>query len=108
MIADTTKMGIDLAEKMIEFNGMGHSAVIHATDEEVIDEYSLRMKASRIIVNSPSSHGAIGDLYNTNMPSLTLGCGSYGGNRRNTPPANTEIRAFTAIKRKNHIIEIMQ
>ena len=84
MIADTTKKGIDLAEKMIEFNGMGHSAVIHATDEEVIDEYSLRMKASRIIVNSPSSHGAIGDLYNTNMPSLTLGCGSYGGNSVST------------------------
>jgi acetaldehyde dehydrogenase/alcohol dehydrogenase len=38
------------------------------------------MKASRLIVNSPSSHGAIGDIYNTNMPSLTLGCGSYGGN----------------------------
>ena len=84
MIADSTKKGIDLAEKMIEFNGMGHSAVIHATDEKVIDEYSLRMKASRIIVNSPSSHGAIGDLYNTNMPSLTLGCGSYGGNSVST------------------------
>ena len=84
MIADSTKKGIDLAEQMIEFNGMGHSAVIHATDESVINEYSLRMKASRIIVNSPSSHGAIGDLYNTNMPSLTLGCGSYGGNSVST------------------------
>ena len=38
------------------------------------------MKAGRIIVNSPSTHGAIGDIYNTNMPSLTLGCGSFGGN----------------------------
>ncbi len=84
MIADSTKKGMELAEQMIEFNGMGHSAVIHATDEAVIDEYSLRMKASRIIVNSPSSHGAIGDLYNTNMPSLTLGCGSYGGNSVST------------------------
>ena len=84
LIADSTKMGIELAEKMIEFNGMGHSAVIHANDKNVIDEFSLRMKASRIIVNSPSSHGAIGDLYNTNMPSLTLGCGSYGGNSVST------------------------
>ena len=84
MIADTTKKGLDLAEKMLEFNGMGHSAVIHAKDENVIDEFSLRMKASRIIVNSPASHGAIGDLYNTNMPSLTLGCGSYGGNSVST------------------------
>ena len=84
MIADTTKKGLVLAEKMLEFNGKGHSAVIHAKDENVIDEFSLRMKASRIIVNSPASHGAIGDLYNTNMPSLTLGCGSYGGNSVST------------------------
>lgn len=80
MIAKTEKEGIDLAEKMIMLNGMGHSAVIHAKDEEVIDRYAARMKASRLLVNSPSSHGAIGDLYNTNIPSLTLGCGSYGGN----------------------------
>ncbi len=84
MIADSTKKGMELAEKMLEFNGLGHSAVIHATDEKVIDEYSMRMKASRLIVNSPSSHGAIGDLYNTNMPSLTLGCGSYGKNSIST------------------------
>ena len=80
MIADSVEEGMALAEKMLEFNGLGHSAVIHASDENVIDEYSMRMKASRLIVNSPSSHGAIGDLYNTNMPSLTLGCGSYGKN----------------------------
>ena len=84
MIAKTTEEGLDLAEKMIQFNGMGHSAVIHAKDKRVIDEYAMRMKASRVIVNSPSSHGAIGDLYNTNMPSLTLGCGSYGGNSVST------------------------
>ncbi len=80
MIAKNEKEGIDLAEKMIMLNGLGHSAVIHAKDDAVIDQYAARMKASRLIVNSPSSHGAIGDLYNTNMPSLTLGCGSYGGN----------------------------
>lgn len=84
MIADTVEKGLDFAEKTVEFFGMGHSAVIHATDEKVIDEYSLRMKASRVIVNSPASHGAIGDLYNANTPSLTLGCGSYGGNSVST------------------------
>ena len=42
------------------------------------------MKAGRIIVNSPSTQGAIGDIYNTNMPSLTLGCGTYGGNSVST------------------------
>ncbi len=72
--------GIDLAEKLIEFGGMGHSAVIHSEDDETILKFSKTVKAGRIIVNSPSTHGAIGDIYNTNMPSLTLGCGTFGGN----------------------------
>lgn len=80
MVAENEDNGIDLAEQMVLFNGMGHSAVIHAKDKAVIDKFASVMKASRLIVNSPSSHGAIGDLYNTSMPSLTLGCGSYGGN----------------------------
>ncbi|MCH5210129.1 MAG: bifunctional acetaldehyde-CoA/alcohol dehydrogenase [Oscillospiraceae bacterium] len=72
--------GIDRSEEMVMFHGMGHSAVIHAKDNDVINKFADRMKASRLIVNSPSSHGAIGDIYNSNIPSLTLGCGSYGGN----------------------------
>lgn len=79
-IVNNSKTGIETAEKVIEFGGLGHSAVIHSEDEEVISEFSSRMKAGRIIVNSPSTHGAIGDIYNANLPSLTLGCGSYGGN----------------------------
>ncbi len=72
--------GIELAERLIEFGGLGHSAVIHSENEETIQEFSNRVKVGRIIVNSPSTHGAIGDIYNTNMPSLTLGCGTFGGN----------------------------
>lgn len=72
--------GISLAEALIEYGGLGHSAVIHSEDRETILEFSNRVKAGRIIVNSPSTHGAIGDIYNTNMPSLTLGCGTFGGN----------------------------
>ena len=72
--------GIALAEKLLEFGGLGHSAAIHSENDEVILEFSKRVKVGRIIVNSPSTHGAIGDIYNTNMPSLTLGCGSFGGN----------------------------
>lgn len=79
-VVENEAEGIERAEQMLEFNGLGHSAVIHANDDAVISAYAARMKASRLIVNSPSSHGAIGDIYNTNMPSLTLGCGSYGGN----------------------------
>lgn len=79
-IVDSTEEGITRAEQMVEFGGLGHSAVIHSQDEKVIAEFSDRLKAGRLIVNSPSTHGAIGDIYNTTMPSLTLGCGSYGKN----------------------------
>ena len=79
-IVENSDDGISKAEKLLEFGGLGHSAVIHSENKENIDKFSETMKAGRIIVNSPSTHGAIGDIYNTNMPSLTLGCGSFGGN----------------------------
>ncbi len=72
--------GINIAERLLEYGGLGHSAVIHSENKQTILKFSKTMKAGRIIVNSPSTHGAIGDIYNTNMPSLTLGCGSFGGN----------------------------
>ena len=79
-IVENEDEGIDLAEKLIEFGGLGHSAVIHSENKETIRKFSEKVKVGRIIVNSPSTHGAIGDIYNTNMPSLTLGCGTFGGN----------------------------
>ena len=79
-IVENEEEGINKAEKLLEFGGLGHSAVIHSENKETILKFSEKMKAGRIIVNSPSTHGAIGDIYNTNMPSLTLGCGSFGGN----------------------------
>ena len=74
------EQGFEYANKMLELGGLGHSAVIHTGDMKIADEYGVAMKVGRIIVNSPSSQGAIGDIYNTNTPSLTLGCGSYGKN----------------------------
>lgn len=79
-IVDSKEEGMKKAESLLEFGGLGHSAVIHSEDNQTILEFSNRVKAGRIIVNSPSTHGAIGDIYNTNMPSLTLGCGTFGGN----------------------------
>ena len=79
-IVNDSEEGISKAEKLLEYGGLGHSAVIHSEDKATILKFSKTMKAGRIIVNSPSTHGAIGDIYNTNMPSLTLGCGSYGSN----------------------------
>ncbi|NCC49451.1 MAG: aldehyde dehydrogenase family protein, partial [Clostridia bacterium] len=94
-VCDSSEDGIRRAEELIAFGGLGHSAVIHAEDEAVIDSFSSRLKASRLIINSPSSHGAIGDIYNTNMPSLTLGCGSYG---RNSTTAN--VSAVNLVNKK--------
>ena len=79
-VVDGKEEGIALADKLIRYAGMGHSAVIHSEDKQTILEFSKTVKTGRIIVNSPSTHGAIGDIYNTNMPSLTLGCGTFGGN----------------------------
>ncbi|MCW9717662.1 MULTISPECIES: bifunctional acetaldehyde-CoA/alcohol dehydrogenase [unclassified Avibacterium] len=72
--------GVKLAEQMVEFNGLGHSAAIHTKDTELAKEFGERVKAIRVIWNSPSTFGGIGDVYNSFLPSLTLGCGSYGKN----------------------------
>ncbi|MEG2834402.1 MAG: bifunctional acetaldehyde-CoA/alcohol dehydrogenase, partial [Ruthenibacterium sp.] len=79
-VAEDKRQGFEYANRMLELGGLGHSAVIHTGSNEVADEYGVAMRVGRIIVNSPSSQGAIGDIYNTNTPSLTLGCGSYGKN----------------------------
>ncbi|RPF49114.1 acetaldehyde dehydrogenase /alcohol dehydrogenase AdhE [Hydrogenoanaerobacterium saccharovorans] len=79
-ISNSTEQGFAYAAKMLELGGLGHSAVIHTSDNALAEKYGTEMKVGRVIVNSPSSQGAIGDIYNTNTPSLTLGCGSYGKN----------------------------
>ncbi|WP_145135287.1 bifunctional acetaldehyde-CoA/alcohol dehydrogenase [Paenibacillus sp. Y412MC10] len=76
----TAVQGIERAAEVVQFGGMGHSSVIHSNDDAVIQAFANRLQTGRVIVNSPSTHGAIGDIYNTNLPSLTLGCGSYGHN----------------------------
>ena len=72
------------AEKLIADGGYGHTSSIYInelTRKEILDEFMERMKTCRIVVNTPSSHGGIGDIYNFRLaPSLTLGCGSWGGN----------------------------
>ena len=74
---------LDKAEKLVCDGGHGHTAslYIHPAQKEKIMEHAERMEACRIVFNTPSSFGGIGDLYNFKMaPSLTLGCGSWGGN----------------------------
>ena len=78
--ADSTEQGLKFAEEMVAFDGLGHSAAIHTADEELVKTFGSRVKALRVIWNSPSTFGGIGDVYNAFLPSLTLGCGSYGKN----------------------------
>ena len=78
--ADSVADGFDKAEAMVMFNGIGHSAAIHTNNENLVREYGKRIKACRIIWNSPTTFGGIGNIYNSFIPSLTLGCGSYGHN----------------------------
>ncbi|WP_148551367.1 bifunctional acetaldehyde-CoA/alcohol dehydrogenase [Paraclostridium bifermentans] len=74
------KEGIQKCVEMTEFGGLGHSAVIHSNSDDIILEFGKKVRTGRLLVNAPSTHGAIGDIYNVNMPSLTLGCGSMGNN----------------------------
>ena len=74
------KEGIQRCVDMTEFGGLGHSAVIHSNNDDIILEFSKKVRTGRLLVNAPSTHGAIGDIYNVNTPSLTLGCGSMGNN----------------------------
>ncbi|MGR6980371.1 bifunctional acetaldehyde-CoA/alcohol dehydrogenase [Testudinibacter sp. P27/CKL/0425] len=78
--SDSTEHGFELSEQMVNFHGLGHSAAIHTKDADIAKAYGERVKAIRVIWNSPSTFGGIGDVYNSFLPSLTLGCGSYGKN----------------------------
>ncbi|MCY8952594.1 bifunctional acetaldehyde-CoA/alcohol dehydrogenase [Bacillus cereus] len=78
--ANSLEEGFTYCKEMLNLGGLGHSAVIHSTNKDVQKQFGLRMKACRLIVNAPSSQGGIGDIYNGFIPSLTLGCGSYGKN----------------------------
>jgi acetaldehyde dehydrogenase/alcohol dehydrogenase len=76
--ARSTEQGFDLAARMVAFHGQGHTSVVHTGDPDIAQEYGTRMQTVRVIVNAPSSQGAIGGIYNHLLPSLTLGCGSWG------------------------------
>lgn len=82
--AEDFSTALDMAETLVKEGGYGHTADLYASEtlsKDHIREFSLRMKACRLLINTPSSFGGIGDLYNFRIkPSLTLGCGSWGGN----------------------------
>lgn len=79
-ITDSKEAAINAAVVQLEFGGAGHSAVVFTENEEVAHEFALKVHANRVVWNQPSVHGTIGALYNSLVPSLTLGCGAMGGN----------------------------
>ena len=96
--AETFEEALDKAERLVCDGGHGHTAslYIHPAQKEKILEHAHRMEACRIVINTPSSHGGIGDLYNFKMtPSLTLGCGTWGGN---SVSENVGVRHLLNIK----------
>ncbi|MFF4188827.1 bifunctional acetaldehyde-CoA/alcohol dehydrogenase [Streptomyces sp. NPDC001691] len=100
--ADSTEHGLQLAARMVEFNGLGHSAAIHTEDDGLAEEFGRRVKAVRVIVNAPSTFGGIGDVYNAFLPSLTLGCGSYGHNSVSNNVTAVNLVNIKRIGRRNN------
>ena len=100
--ATSTEDGILKATQMVEFNGLGHSAAIHTEDHEISKKFGHACKAIRIIENAPSTFGGIGSLYNAFIPSLTLGCGSYGHNSVSNNVSAVNLINIKRIGRRNN------
>ncbi len=97
--AKTFEDAVASAEELIEYGGLGHTSSIYINEQsetEKLDSFAKRMKTCRILVNTPASHGGIGDIYNFKLrPSLTLGCGTWGGN---SVAENVGVRQLLNIK----------
>jgi acetaldehyde dehydrogenase/alcohol dehydrogenase len=105
LAARDQEQGFDLACAMVEFNGLGHSAVIHTEDAAVAEAFGGRIKAIRVIWNAPASQGGIGDIYNAFIPSLTLGCGSYGHNSISNNVSAVNLINIKRIGRRNNNLQ---
>ncbi|MRR58268.1 MAG: aldehyde dehydrogenase family protein [Deltaproteobacteria bacterium] len=77
---NSTDEAINAAKSQLLWGGAGHTAVVHAQDDKVIDKFAMEIPANRLLLNQPAVHGSVGLIYNVLPPSLTLGCGTDGGN----------------------------
>lgn len=98
----STDEGMRFAKEMVDFNGLGHSAAIHTESKEIADRFALLVKAIRVIWNSPSTFGGIGNVYNAFIPSLTLGCGSYGHNSVSNNVSAINLLNIKRLGRRNN------
>lgn len=102
--AKSTGHALQICEDTLKFGGLGHTAVIHTEDSQLQQKFGLKMKACRVLVNTPSAVGGIGNMYNELIPSLTLGCGSYGRNSiSHNVSAVDLLNIKTIAKRRNNM-----
>lgn len=102
--AKSTRHALQICEDTLKFGGLGHTAVIHTEDSQLQQKFGLKMKACRVLVNTPSAVGGIGNMYNELIPSLTLGCGSYGRNSiSHNVSAVDLLNIKTIAKRRNNM-----
>ena len=102
--AKSTRHALQICEDILKFGGLGHTAVIHTEDSQLQQKFGLKMKACRVLVNTPSAVGGIGNMYNELIPSLTLGCGSYGRNSiSHNVSAVDLLNIKTIAKRRNNM-----
>ncbi|MCT3440928.1 bifunctional acetaldehyde-CoA/alcohol dehydrogenase, partial [Limosilactobacillus fermentum] len=94
----------DKCEALLNYGGLGHTAAIQTQNMDLAREFGVAMKASRIIVNSPSGLGGIGNIYNRMTPSLTLGTGSWGENSISHNVTDYDLlNVKTIAKRRNNM-----
>ncbi|RXI78495.1 bifunctional acetaldehyde-CoA/alcohol dehydrogenase [Levilactobacillus suantsaii] len=92
------------ADALLHFGGLGHTAAIHTQDDDLATDFGIQMKASRVLVNTPSAVGGIGNLYNEMIPSLTLGTGSWGKNSVSHNVSSFDLLNIKTIaKRRNNM-----
>ena len=105
LLATSSDEGISLAEQMVELDGLGHSAAIHPENEDLAIEFGRRVKAVRIIRDSPTTFGGIGDVYNAFVPTLTLSCGSYGRNSVSNNVSAINLINVKRVGRRNNNLQ---
>lgn len=104
-VVDSFREGVNRCTELTHFGGLGHTASIYSRDERAVREFGETINAGRIVVNSPSSLGGIGNIYNLLHPSLTLGCGTGG---RNITTDNVTCSHLLNIKRISKRMENMK
>ncbi|CAM2776683.1 bifunctional acetaldehyde-CoA/alcohol dehydrogenase [Levilactobacillus brevis] len=102
--ATSQENAFKLCDDLLHFGGLGHTASLHTMDDALATKFGIAMKASRVLINTPSAIGGIGNLYNEMVPSLTLGTGSWGKNSVSHNVSSFDLLNIKTIaKRRNNM-----